>query len=151
VEIEIYVPAGKKIRFDKSITHKLNPSNFRVSRRYRHNRVVDIEFDNRHSFPYETNVDYVMQNDGTLKDESGDSINSNDYRYNAEADSINIQKQLDEEKRKREESERKIKELEQKQKEIKTSTGSIKIEKDEFDGAISRSPSLIFSHVRSYL
>jgi hypothetical protein len=92
-----------------------------------------------------------MQNYVTLKDEMGNNINENDYRYNVETDSLTIQKQLDDEKRKREESDRKIKELEKKQKEIKTSTGSIKINEHEFDGAISKSPSLIFSHVRSYL
>ncbi len=111
---------------------------------------MEIEFDERYSFRYRSDVDYVMQNDGTLKDESGNSVNANDYRYN-ESDSSNIEKLLQDEKRKQEESERKIKELEKKQKEIKTSTGSIKIEEHELDGAISRSPSLIFSPLRSYL
>jgi len=153
VEVEIQVPVGKQIRFDKTIKEKLNPSNFRVNRRYRGNRVVDIEFDNRYSFRYRTDVDYVMEIDGTLKDVSGNAVNRNDtYRYDSvNNDSLNIQKQIEEERRKREESDRKIKELEKKQKEVKTSTGSIKIEGYELDGAISKSPSLIFSHVRSYL
>jgi hypothetical protein len=144
VEVEIQVPAGKMIRFDKSIREKLHPSNFRVNRRYRKNRVVEIEFDDRYSFRYRTDVDYVMQNDGTLKDISGNTINADDYRYNGNQDSIELRKTI-------EQKERELKELKEEQKKIKTSTGSIKIEKDEIDGAISKSPSLIFSHLRSYL
>lgn len=151
VEVEILVPAGKKIRFDKTIREKLNPSNFRINRKYRRNRVVEIEFDERYSFRYRTDVDYTMQIDGTLKDESSVSLNTDDYRYNNVNDSTHIEKQLQEEKRKREESERKIRELEKKQKDLKTSTGSINIERYEYDGAISKSPSLVFSPVRSYL
>jgi hypothetical protein len=144
VEVEIQVPAGKMIRFDKSIREKLHPSNFRVNRRYRKNRVVEIEFDDRYSFRYRSDVDYVMQNDGTLKDVSGNTTNTTDYRYKENKDSVELQKTI-------EQKERELKELKDEQKKIKTSTSSIKIEKDEIDGAISRSPSLIFSHLRSYL
>jgi hypothetical protein len=144
VEIEIQVPAGKKIRFDKTIREKLNPSNFRINRRYRKNRVVEIEFDDRYSFRYRTDVDYIMQNDGTLKDVSGNTINADDYRYKENRDSIELQKTI-------EQKERELKELKEEQKKIKTSTGSIRIKNDEYDGAISKSPSLIFSPLRSYL
>jgi phage shock protein PspC (stress-responsive transcriptional regulator) len=43
VEIEIQIPVGKKIRFDESVTEKLNPVNFRIRRTYRRKRIVDIQ------------------------------------------------------------------------------------------------------------
>ena len=153
VEIEILVPVGKKIRFDRSVKDKLNPADFRVNRRYRRNRVVDIQFDNYYRFRYRSDVDYVMGIDGYLKDPAGVTINNGgSYRYNeVNNDSASIQRQIETEKRRREEIDQNIKELEKKQKEVKSSTGSIRVDEKQYEGAMAKSPSLVFSHVRSYL
>ena len=134
-EIEIQIPAGKKIHFDPSIREKLNPSDFKFkrSRRYRttvNGRVVtNYTYDDQY-FQYRTDIDYTMGIDGKLKDPSGRPVNNNEYyRYDnknnvapVNNDTLNIRQQLEQEKKKRDESERKIKELEKKQKETKPST-----------------------------
>lgn len=98
-EIEIHVPVGKMIRFDKSITDKLNPANFRVTRKYSRNRVVDIDVDTRSSFRFRTGVDYMMGIDGKLRDISTpQSKPAEDYRYNQTKDSAELQKQIEEKK-----------------------------------------------------
>jgi peptidoglycan hydrolase CwlO-like protein len=92
--------------------------------------------------------------DGRLKDPAGKTINNNNdyYRYNSGTnDSLDIQQQMEEEKRKIEESNRKIKELEKKKKETKPSTGRINSKVDQYEEAMVKSPSLVFSMVRSYL
>jgi phage shock protein PspC (stress-responsive transcriptional regulator) len=161
VEVEIQVPVGKKIRFDKSIREKLNPKRFTV-RKTRRNRYIDnLRIDDDFGFNYRTNRDYVMGENGLkdvsgLKDEeaddrSDDYENSNskgDYRYNKNrADSIDLQKQIEEEKRKREESDRIIRELEEKKK--KAQPNAVVEEKlDSRQDAGIGSPSGVFSFVK---
>jgi phage shock protein PspC (stress-responsive transcriptional regulator) len=99
VEIEMYVPVGKMIRFDNSVTEKLNPVNFRVTRKYRRNRVVDIDIDTRHSFRFRTGVDYVMGFDGKLRDLSGASaVPVDGYRYKSN-DSLELEKSIEKKKK----------------------------------------------------
>ena len=43
VEVEILVPAGKKIRFDESVKRKLNSIHVKVKRSERRNRVKGLE------------------------------------------------------------------------------------------------------------
>jgi len=126
VEVEILVPVGKKIRFDESVKRKLNSIHVKVKRSERRNRVTGLEIDSdEEAFHYRTGIDYEMGIDGELNAPDGTTIapQHNDYRYQP-ADSApknntgDIQKQLEEEKRKKEESDRKIKELEDK---LKTS------------------------------
>jgi hypothetical protein len=121
------VPLGKKIRFDESVSEKLNSVNVKVKRSHRNGRVVDIDFDNDRSNRYRSGIDYIMGIDGRLKDERGDEVevinnSGNDYRYNQSDSEIKrseqdaIQKRIEIEKQKKEESERIIKDLEEKQK-----------------------------------
>lgn len=94
VEMEIQVPVGKKIRFDPSVTDKLNPSHIRVKRSYRRDRVVDIDVNNNYSFRYRTGIDYTMGIDGNLKDSAGNTVTYDDYRYyNAPDTSTTIEEQ----------------------------------------------------------
>lgn len=84
VVVEISIPEGRKIRFDPSVTDKLNLKNFR--RRIYHSTTIDgrvIEEDSYDDYrSYRTNVDYVMTLNGDLKDNEGNTINSDDdYRY----------------------------------------------------------------------
>jgi phage shock protein PspC (stress-responsive transcriptional regulator) len=138
VEIEIQIPVGKKIRFDRTVNEKLNPVNFKIKRTYRKRRVVDIDFEENRSLRLRSEVDYIMGEDNVLRDAAGNiptynsngNNNSEGYRYNdndsmAKPDASDIQKQIEEEKRKDdmrkeqrrredEETERKIRELKEK-------------------------------------
>jgi phage shock protein PspC (stress-responsive transcriptional regulator) len=154
VEVEIMVPIGKKIRFDESVTDKLNPVNFRIRKRYRRSRINNIEFSSDYSFRFNTGVDYIMGIDGQLKDPLGrePGYEYHNYRYNEDTrDSINLQQELENEKRRkekidrdREESEKRIRDLEQKQKQ---KISGIKQESmdDSEDGFSSSSSSPVLS------
>jgi len=160
VEIEIQVPVGKKLRFDPSVPEKLNPANFRINRTTRktfvNGRVIrSYSFDESY-FHFRTDVDYTMGINGKLQDNSGRQVEYNDnFRYyddqndvdNSNNDSLNIQQQLDQEKKKREESDRKIKELQKKQKETKQSTGKRDIEDD---GTVAKASRRIFSLTEAF-
>jgi hypothetical protein len=132
IEIEIQVPPGKKIRFDQSVTEKLNLVNIKISRKYRGRRIVNIDIDDDYSFYFKTGVDYTMDIDGELKDPSGKKVgeynnrhyenNDNNYRYNdREQDSIDIQEQIKEKRREKEEKEKELKELEERMNKKQTS------------------------------
>lgn len=164
VEIEIHVPLGKKIRFDRSIREKLNPTRFTIGRnrkRYFNNLRVDSDY----GFNYRTNTDYVMTEDGlkdlfpqkadephnTRDNEDDNNMNSRrsgDYRYDqGQQDSIGLQQKIEEEKRKREESDRVIRELEEKQKRSKPNAAAEE-KLDNGDDAGIGSPSGVFSLVK---
>lgn len=166
VEIEIQVPLGKKIRFDRTVREKLNPARFTVKKTYRRSRFRGIEIDDDFGFNYITNVDYTMTKAG-LVDASGRKINDpdnryydedshnrsnrqgRDYRYDQHTeDSIEIQNRLKEEKRKREESDSIIKHLEQKQKTQQPATTAAEESLDGDEDAGIGSPSGVFSLVK---
>ncbi len=85
IEIEIQVPVGKKLRFNKSVTDKLNSINIQVKKGGRRNRITGVEINNDESdFRYRSDVDYIMGINDELKDPNGTTINTqpdNDYRY----------------------------------------------------------------------
>jgi phage shock protein PspC (stress-responsive transcriptional regulator) len=146
VEVEILVPAGKKIRFDESVRRKLGSMNIKVRRSYRRDRIKGFEINDNDDFRYQAGVDYVMGIDGELKGPEGEKIvneTSNDYRYQQPDSGKNaddIQKELDREKRKKEESDRKIKELEDKLKAPKTGAIKKAVRKDP-EGSFAMGPS----------
>jgi hypothetical protein len=148
VEVEILVPVGKKIRFDRSVKEKLNPANFRVKRSYRGKRGVEIQFDDHYSFQFSSDVDYIMGIDGNLKDAAGNTVSNDEgYRYKNTTDSITIEEQ----RKKVEDEQRKLKEMEEKKKTTRVITpvqrkqvaAATRIDKD----AIAGSPSPVFSLV----
>lgn len=151
VEVEIQVPVGKKIRFDESVTAKLNSIDVKVKRGSRRNRIKSLEINDHNGFDYRTGVDYTMGAGGELTGPGGEKTKTgsgNDYRYDAAADSVTnkkeddaILKQLEEEKRKKEESDRKIKDLEEKLKTSKPGAGVKKKEIKKTDGAYAMGPS----------
>ena len=138
VEVEIAIPVGKRIRFDRSIIEKLNPTNFRRSHTtYRTvvNGHVVTEYSEVH-FRYRTDIDYTMGPNGILIDPTGKTVTDNNhYRYNDDsaesADTLkSTEQQLQELKQKKEQNkkdlednDRQIKELEKKQKEKNKSIG----------------------------
>ena len=125
VEIRVEIPVGKKIRFDETVRYKLNP--FRV--RVRNRRGININFDNEyHSFPWKSNTDYVMGEDGNLKNADGTPVINydNNYRYNDQPDSVS----LEEQRKRRDDEDRKLKEMENKLKQ-KGKKDSVRAEADE--------------------
>ena len=122
VEVEILVPVGRKIRFDESVKRKLNSIHVKVKKSERRNRVTGLEIDSDDdAFYYRTGIDYEMGIDGELKGPDGAVVTprGNDYRFQpadtaSKNNTSDMQKLLEEEKRKKEESDRKIRELEEK-------------------------------------
>lgn len=114
VRVEIKVPVGKMIRFDRSIIDKLHPVNIRIrERRNDRNWDVDIEED-RYFFNYRTNTDYIMLASGELVLADGSDIKpkENDidtYRYGKDS----LDKILEQKKKDKEEAEKEIKRLEE--------------------------------------
>jgi hypothetical protein len=117
VQINIQVPAGKKIRFDNSVREKLNP--VKIGRRGRRRGNVEVIFNDDY-FWWRSNTDYVMQENGELTDLTGKKITAdyNDYRYDhAQDDSARIEEQL-------KDKEREIEELKKMKQDIRKSEGT---------------------------
>jgi phage shock protein PspC (stress-responsive transcriptional regulator) len=163
VEIEIQVPAGKKIRFDPTVPEKLNPSDFKFRRRGHRRTIIDgrvIEdyYDSDGYFRFRTDIDYTMGIDGKLKDPSGKSVNNNDYyRYDddkQESDSKNVKPSVEDQRKKVEEEQKKLKQMEDeennKNKEQQKSNGGIQENMDDEEAAIGNSPTPVFSLVKSF-
>lgn len=128
VLVEIRVPVGKKLRFDESVTDKLEPMNVRVRINDRRNRGNwDSEWDEDENFDWETGVDYVMGTDGELAkllpDGTLDRNNTNEgvYEYkdgDAVKDSIRqsteeeVRRRIEEKERQLEEERRRLEQLE---------------------------------------
>ena len=132
IEIRIEIPVGKRIRFDETVRYKLNPMNVKVRRgRNWRNNDVDFEFNNYKGFPWRSNVDYVMGENGELKNADGTPVSDyNNYRYDDNRNDSNALKER--EKRLRDE----LKQIED-QKKAKSDTGKVtaKLESDnEADG-----------------
>jgi phage shock protein PspC (stress-responsive transcriptional regulator) len=169
VEIEIQIPAGKKIRFDRTVNEKLNPVNFRVKRTYRRRKVVDIDIEENYSHRLRSETDYIMGSDNVLRDADGkvptESNYDGDYRYDrndssVKPDASDIQKKIEEENRKEElrkeqrrkedeEAERRMKELKEKEKATQQKpNASVKsIIDNKEDGSMAGGPSAVFSLV----
>lgn len=121
VEIEILVPVGKKIRFDHTVTDKLNFFRIRAYRNARGNRVKDWDIDND-NFEYATDVDYVMGEDGRLVNPDAPAVSkpatNGTYRYNSETkqeEATDMEKEQEqkviEKQREAQEAERKLQEI----------------------------------------
>lgn len=125
IEVYIQVPAGKKIRFDETLG-KLHSFNIRINNKknWKKRNSTDWDF-NDESFDFTTNVDYIMGEDGILKDPTGaaaggsTSTTPGDYRYKGgagqtgstppAADSIELQKAIEQKKKELKELEEKAK------------------------------------------
>ena len=116
IELRIQVPVGKKLRFDESVTRKLNPVEIKMNDRRSRLRRGRIDIDYNDWFEYRTNVDYVMTETGLIDpdkpSQSPTAPAPGDYRYdqNSQAKEETIQekeerlkkemKQLEEDKKK---------------------------------------------------
>jgi phage shock protein PspC (stress-responsive transcriptional regulator) len=81
VEIEIQIPAGKKIRFDASVEDKLEPMSYNVRRTTttRSNGRVRITVNEHHSGSLPANVVYTMGVDNILRDDRGVPADTDNY------------------------------------------------------------------------
>ncbi|HKC36278.1 MAG TPA: PspC domain-containing protein [Chitinophagaceae bacterium] len=158
IELKIQVPVGKKLRFDESITRKLNPVEIKMnSRRSRLRRRIDIDYHDW--FEYRTNVDYTMTENGTLVDPNKpkpaetSSVPQNktgDYRYNDEQPSTT--NSIEGQRKKVQEEQQKLKEMEESKKSKKDSiSGNGKKESlDNNDDGEDVAGSPIFSLVQIF-
>lgn len=76
VMVVIKVPVGKKIRFDESVARRLHAFNIHINDGRRWNQYNDdIDFDSDDYFNYDTDVDYIMTEDGLRKlDRNGNIV-----------------------------------------------------------------------------
>jgi phage shock protein PspC (stress-responsive transcriptional regulator) len=163
VEVEIYIPAGKKISFDRSVTEKLNPKDFRRAKKNSrkttiNGRWVSEYFYDGDDFRFRTGIDYTMGDDGMLRDPSGRIVDRYNYsRYNSSDNSDSrIKRELEKERQRKEqkereieESERKIRELERKSRDINSSS-VVSESIDSKSIGYTSSPSPVFSLMNSY-
>jgi hypothetical protein len=159
IELKIQVPVGKKLRFDESVTDKLNPVEVRMRDRRSRLRRARIDIDYSDWFEYRTNVDYVMTDKGTLVDPnkptetttSASKNQSGDYRYeDAQPSTINS---IEEQKRKVQEEQQKLKDMEEeknKKKKDSISGNSKKESLDDKDDNEDVAGSPIFSLVQIF-
>ncbi len=142
IEIEIHVPAGKKLRFDRSVSEKLNSFHIHVKKGGSKNKVTGFEINNDESdFWYSPDVDYVMGIDGELKDPNVTTTTTptNDYRYE-NSDSLNLEKSI--EKKKQE-----LKELEERKNTKPAKPTVLKKKTKKEDDAVAVGPSPVSSLV----
>jgi phage shock protein PspC (stress-responsive transcriptional regulator) len=158
IELKIQVPEGKKLRFDESITRKLNPVQIKMNSRRSRLRRARIDIDYNDWFEYRTNVDYVMTDKGTLIDPNKPAESSSvpstpkngDYRYeDAQPSSTNS---IEDQRRKVQEEQQKLKEMEESKKAKKDSiSGNGKkesLDDEDDDEDVAGSP--IFSLVQIF-
>ena len=75
VLVEVSVPVGKQIRFDQSVSDKLDPYDIRIAENDRSNRRRnwnrrnwDFEWDNSWYYDWQPETDYYMTADGRLQE-----------------------------------------------------------------------------------
>jgi phage shock protein PspC (stress-responsive transcriptional regulator) len=158
IELKIQVPEGKKLRFDESITRKLNPVQIKMNSRRSRLRRARIDIDYNEWFEYRTNVDYEMSKNGTLIDPnkpaettSAPKNKTGDYRYeDAQPSTTNS---IEEQRRKVQEEQQKLKDMEEeknKKKKDSISGNSKKEGLDDEDDNEDVAGSPIFSLVQIF-
>src|SRR6187455_551603 len=160
IELKIQVPVGKKLRFDESVTDKLNPVEVRMRDRRSRLRRARIDMDYNDWFEYRTNVDYVMTDKGTLVDPNkpketttttDPKTQTGDYRYeDAQPSTTNS---IEEQRRKVQEEQQKLKDMEEeknKKKKDSISGNSKKESLDDEDDNEDVAGSPIFSLVQIF-
>ena len=146
IELRIQVPVGKKLRFDGTITDKLNPVEIRMdNRRGRLGRSrIDIDYDDW--FEYRSNVDYIMTETGLVDPDRPAKTTSNtpstgatgDYRYNDSQPATT--NSIEEQRRKVQEEQQRLKDMEEKNKKDSIRGNSKKETMDDDDGDVAGSP-----------
>ena len=146
VELIIQIPVGKKLRFDESVTRKLETV------QVRRGRGDGIDFNDW--FDYRTNVDYVMTENGTLQDPTRPPKSptppqtTGDYRYE-DSQPATTTNSIEEQRKKVQEEQQKLKDMEEKKKKDSISGNSKKESMDDKEnGDIAGSP--VFSLIQIF-
>jgi hypothetical protein len=149
IDIEIRVPAGRKIRFDETVEDRLNPFNIRI-RRYRGWRNnVRFEVNESESFPWNVNTDYIMGKDGQLHNPDGSSVESNsNYRYK-QTDSSDLDKSIQQKEKELNDLKEKKKQREEKKQGTPIGYVPVNLENTKSQAAVI-TPSPIFSLVNTF-
>ncbi|MBS1654044.1 MAG: hypothetical protein JSU05_04295, partial [Bacteroidetes bacterium] len=154
IVVEVQVPAGKKIRFDESITDKLNDVEIDLRDNYGNKRNWNrrrFQFHD-HNFNWSTDTDYTMGDDGNLIDPSKKIKEEDKDEMKHHADSVyhykNIQdQQRSIEERQRQLDEEKIKLNQEKQKVTTSKTVTQEGFDDDSEEVASASTGLSFSPI----
>ena len=152
IEIEIQVPVGKKLRFNKSVTDKLNSINIHVKKGGRRNRITGVEINNDESdFRYRSDVDYIMGINDELKDPNGTTVNTqpdNDYRYqNADSNKTNKPGKMETREEKKIRLEEELKKMNEEEKQQKPAVFNEKRNTKSDSGSFAGGPSPVSSLV----
>ena len=154
IELRIQVPVGKKLRFDETVTRKLNPVEIRMNDRRSRLRRSRIDIDYNDWFEYRTNVDYVMTENGTLvdpnkpqKDKGVTPVETTgDYRYEDATPATT--NSIEEQRKKVQEEQQKLKDMEEKKKDSISGNGKRESLDDNDDGDVAGSP--VFSLIQIF-
>ena len=154
IELRIQVPVGKKLRFDETVTRKLNPVEIRMNDRRSRLRRSRIDIDYNDWFEYRTNVDYVMTENGTLvdpnqpqKDKDVTPVETTgDYRYEDATPATT--NSIEEQRKKVLEEQQKLKDMEEKKKDSISGNGKRESLDDNDDGDVAGSP--VFSLIQIF-
>jgi hypothetical protein len=119
IVVEIKVPVGKQIRFDESVTDKLEPINVQIGEgRSWNDRNGDNNWGDSRYFDWQTGVDYIMTENGDLertdrpKEEPTSGENeSGVYEYRG-ANSDSLRRSIEEKERQLQEERQRLEELE---------------------------------------
>ena len=153
IELKIQVPVGKKLRFDETVTRKLNPVEIRMNNRRSTLRRARVDIDYNDWFEYRANVDYVMTENGTLVDPNkpqnvpeAPTPPTGDYRYeDSQPDTTN---NIEEQRKKVQEEQRKLKEMEEKKKDSIRGNGKLESLDDNDESDVAGSP--VFSLIQIF-
>ncbi|MFL5741658.1 MAG: PspC domain-containing protein [Flavisolibacter sp.] len=126
--LDLYVPVGKKIRFDESIIGAYNPWVIRRNEtgdRYWRERYSERDWDYGHYFNWESDVDYVMTSDGKLvNSEKVVKKKTGVFEKTTNADSL--RRQIDEQEKQLQKNREKLDEIQRKQEDGNQSSTQIK-------------------------
>lgn len=117
VMVEIRVPVGKKLRFDPSVTDKLEPMNVRIGSSGPKRRSWDDDWDDDRSFNWQTGVDYVMTETGDLAELMAGGIIERrtdvyEYKGGTTTSSDSLRRSIEEKERQLQEERRRLEEME---------------------------------------
>ncbi|MCU7552781.1 PspC domain-containing protein [Chitinophagaceae bacterium LB-8] len=115
VMVEIKVPVGKKIRFDRTVEDKLYPINITIRERGNWNRRDwDIDWDEDYRMDWKADTDYIMTTAGELEEAekyTGSQVPGGVYEYNPERKVDSMRQKIEEKERQLEEERRKLEEM----------------------------------------
>jgi phage shock protein PspC (stress-responsive transcriptional regulator) len=118
VMVEIKVPVGKRIRFDRTVEDKLSPVNITIRERdtWGDRRDWDIDWDEDYSLDWKSDTDYIMTASGELVE--ADRYLNNEpadpggvYEYDPKRNIDSMRREIEEKERQLQEERRRLEEM----------------------------------------